>query len=39
MKRGTVALALAIVDIAAYAVLGMIAVMNVGPESADPYRR
>jgi len=36
MKRGTVALALAIVDIAAYAVLGMIAVMNVGPESADP---
>ena len=35
MKRGTVALALAIVDIAAYAVLGMIALMNVGPESAD----
>ena len=36
MKRGTVALALAIVDIVGYAVLGVIGLMNFGPELADP---
>jgi hypothetical protein len=36
MRRGTVALALAIVDIAGYAVLGIIGLTNFGPELADP---
>ena len=36
MKRGMVALALAIVDIAGYAVLSVIVLLNFGPELADP---
>ena len=36
MKRGTAALALAIVDIAGYAVLSVVVLMNFGPELADP---
>lgn len=36
MRRGTVALAVAIVDIAGYAVFGVVGLMNFGPELADP---
>jgi MFS family permease len=36
MKRGMVALALAIVDIGGYAVLSVIVLLNFGPELADP---
>jgi hypothetical protein len=36
MRRGTAALALAILDIVGYVVLGVIGLMNFGPELADP---
>ena len=36
MKRGRVALALAIVDIAGYAVVSIIGLSYLGPELADP---
>lgn len=36
MKRGTVALVLAVVDIAGYVVLGVIGLMNFGPGLVDP---